>query len=123
VLAPNTGDIRFQENAGYGYAELNTLSQGFLADHWYRMEVIWGLGGLLTGKLYDSDGTTLLNTVSATSNLYTSGGIAFRGFEDLKYFDTITREAGVPEPSTGALVVLGIGLGGLAGYRRRRAGR
>jgi hypothetical protein len=113
VLAPNTGDIRFQENAGYAFNELNSSAQSFTADKWYRAEVIWGVGGSLTGNLFDSDGTTLLNTVTAASTLYSSGGIAFRGFGGVKAFDTVTVDSvAVPEPSTyvaGALLLLPIG--------------
>ena len=66
VLAPNTGDIRFQDNFGFGFSELDSVAQAFLADHWYRAEVVWGAAGAVTGNLYDSDGTTLLNSVSST---------------------------------------------------------
>jgi hypothetical protein len=37
----------------------------------------------------------LLNTVQATDNNITSGGIAFRAISDDKYFDTVTMTAGV----------------------------
>jgi hypothetical protein len=118
VLAPNTGDIRFQENPNYGFVELNTSAQSFVADKWYRAEVVWGVGGSLTGNLYDSDGTTLLNSVTDSSTLYTSGGIAFRGFDGVKAFDTITRNAVIPEPCT--LTLLGLGVMGMAVRRSRR---
>lgn len=124
VLAPNTGEILFQENAGFSsFMNLNNTSQAFAADKWYRAEVDWGLGGSLTGRLYDSDGTTLLNTVNAFSNLYTSGGIAFRGFENVKSFDTVDVQATAPVPEPSTALLLGIGLAGtaLAGRRMRMA--
>jgi hypothetical protein len=99
VLAGNTGDIRFQENPGYGLTELDTSPQAFVADKWYRIEVEWDLGGTLTGRLFDSDGTTLLNTVTSSSNLFTSGGIAFRSFPNV-IFDTIQRDVpATPTPT------------------------
>jgi hypothetical protein len=57
--------------------------------------VAWAVGGAITARLYDSNGTSLLNTVQATDNNITSGGIAFRAISDDKYFDTITMTAGV----------------------------
>src|SRR5439155_1161443 len=95
VLAPNTGQLIIQDNSGYGFYNLSAVSQGYLANHWYRLQVPWGVGGGITAKLFDSNGTTLLNTVQATDNNITSGGIAFRAISDDKYFDTITMTAGV----------------------------
>lgn len=114
VLAPNTGDIRFQENPSYGFTELGSSPQSFVADQWYRVEVDWDVGGMLTGSLYASDGTTLLNSVTSSSNLFTSGGIAFRGFGGVKFFDTIAL---VPEPGT--ILLIGLGLLGIGAMRRR----
>ena len=89
VVAPNTGDIRFQENNNYNYKELSRSFQAFEVDKWYRAEVVWGTDGSLTGNLYDSDGETLLNSVSDNSTLFSEGGIAFRGFDGVKAFDTV----------------------------------
>lgn len=120
VLAPNTGDIRFQENPSYGFTELNTSPQTFVPDKWYRAEVLWGISGSLAGNLYDSDGTTLLNTVTSNSTLYSSGGIAFRGFTSVKGFDTVDvlKVEPIPEPTT--MLLLGAGVIGIAGLGRRR---
>jgi hypothetical protein len=119
VLAPNTGQIIFQQNAGYFFADIGSSPQAFEADRWYRAEVLWGSGGLLTGRLFDSDGTTLLNTVNASSSLSSEGGIAFRGFGGVKDFDTITRDsAGEPIPEPETVVLMAIGLAGLFASRK-----
>ena len=89
VMAPNTGQFLLQRNVNYGYTDLAAAKQTWLADHWYRMEVGWAVGGSMTARLYDSDGATLLNTVTATDTTYTSGGIAFRVFGGTKDFDTV----------------------------------
>jgi hypothetical protein len=99
VLAGNTGDILLQENLAYSFSDLNSSPQTFVADKWYRVQVEWAPGGSLTGRLFDSDGTTLLNTVSSNSNLFTSGGIAFRSFPHA-VFDTIQRDVpATPTPT------------------------
>jgi hypothetical protein len=92
VAAPNTGQLLLQDNSGFGFTQLAAVSQAYQANHWYRLEVVWGSGGALTGHLYDGNGTTLLNTVTAADTAFTSGGIAFRatGSYD-KQFDTVTR--------------------------------
>src|SRR5205085_7113414 len=91
VAAPNTGQLILQSNVGYGYTNLAAVGQGWLANHWYRLEVDWGTSGTIVGKLFDSNGTTLLNSVTAATTAITSGGIAFRSIGSYdKYFDTVT---------------------------------
>jgi hypothetical protein len=126
VLAPNSSQLIFQNNAGYGFADISSTSQLYQSNKWYRAEVIWGTGGSLIGNLYDSNGTSLLNSVTASSDVYTSGGIAFRGFgAGVKAFDTIQRNGAdpievnpVPLPAAawGGLALMGL----VAAKRRRR---
>jgi hypothetical protein len=103
VLAPNTNEFMFQGNdttggsGGFKPAPRtlgSSVPQTYDADHWYRAEVVWGTDGTLAGNLYDSDGVTLLNTVTATETTITSGGIAFRGFGSDKLFDTVMVDDG-----------------------------
>lgn len=122
VLASNTRDIRFQNNFDYRYQELDTSSQGFDFNKWYLAEVVWGLGGLVTGNLYDSDGTTLLNSVSSTVGYSTSGGLAFRGFSNVS-FDTVTLTRGANVPTPGVGLLMGLGLFALFAQRRRAASK
>ncbi|MBA4062952.1 MAG: hypothetical protein C0501_04450 [Isosphaera sp.] len=113
VLAPNTNEFLLQANPGFnhpgmpsggtfavGAATLGAVAQSYAANTWYRVEVEWAVGGAITARLYGSDGTSLLNTVSGSSSLYTQGGIAFRSFgrpaasadrpsTDTVYFDTV----------------------------------
>ncbi|HKB40644.1 MAG TPA: hypothetical protein VKD72_29735, partial [Gemmataceae bacterium] len=100
VLAPNTGQFLIQNNSGFGFSNIGAANQpagGYQANHWYRLEVDWSTSGSITGKLFDSDGKTLLDTVTATtpSGGPTSGGIAFRAFGHNKYWDTVTDTPGV----------------------------
>ena len=97
-MAPNTGTLLLQRTEGeayYYYTDLAATDQVWLPDHWYRMEVTWGQYGTIVGRLYDSDGTTLLNELSGTDTTISSGGIAFRGFGAVKHFDTVGFPADV----------------------------
>jgi len=102
VLAPNTSEFLIQLNSGYSYTNLASVAQSWQLGHWYKVAIDWQSGGTITAYLYDSDGTTLLNSVTAVDNTFTQGGIAFRSFDSgyAAYFDTISREGAVPTQST-----------------------
>jgi len=107
VAAPNSGELILQENLGYGFTDLASVPQFFVANQWYRLEVDWGTSGTVIGKLFAGDGTTLLNTVTASTagSGITSGGVAFRATGSDKYWDTVTVTHGVNNfavPATGA---------------------
>jgi hypothetical protein len=96
VAAPNSGQFLLQEVFGFGtYVNVGAVSQSFLANHWYRLEVDLGTNGTVIGKLFDSNGTTLINQVSATGLGDTSGGFGFRAIGSDKYWDTVTDAPGV----------------------------
>jgi hypothetical protein len=95
VAAPNTGQLILMSDVGWGYTNLAAVSASFMSNHWYRLEVDWGTSGNIVGKLYDSNGTTLLRSVSASTRVITSGGIALRSIGNDKYWDTITDTSGV----------------------------
>ena len=79
-------DIRFQENVGYGYTELNISAQTWTTG-WYRMEVEFVSSTEVIGRLYDIDGVSLLNTVSQSYASIGERGIAIRSFGDLRFDD------------------------------------
>ncbi|HEY5315136.1 MAG TPA: ELWxxDGT repeat protein, partial [Pirellulales bacterium] len=93
VVGGNTDQLLLQDNTGYGFITLAAVSQTFQAGTFYRLQVNWGVGGTIVGQLYASDGTTLLNSLTATDNAITSGGIAFRGFGNNFDFDSVTVSA------------------------------
>ena len=99
-LAPNTMDFRIYANPGYGYETLSAVAFTWEADKWYRLEADWAVGGLITGRVYDSDGCTMLLETSVTDTRYTSGGIAFRYWytdsSGMGCFDTIINGAHGP---------------------------
>jgi hypothetical protein len=90
VLAPNTHQLILQKDQGFNPVDVAAVAQDYQPDQWYRLEVVWGTDNSITGNLYDSDGVTLLNSVTATvTPQFTSGGIAFRALGSDKYFDTV----------------------------------
>jgi hypothetical protein len=97
VAGVNTQQLILMANPNFGFTDLDASPQSWAPDTWYRMEVVWGPGGALTGNLYASDGTTLLNTVSATSTFVSAGDIAFRAFgSSAAFFDTVRVTSGSP---------------------------
>ena len=90
VLAADTGQLILQDNHSFGSTNVAAVSQTYVANHWYLLSVAWATGGSITGQLYDSNGTTLLNSVQGTDNTITSGGIAFHVTMSAKYFDTVS---------------------------------
>ena len=95
VAAANTGQLILQSNVNFGFRTLAAVNQTFQANHWYRLEVSWSTSGAILGKLFDSNGTTLLTQVSAATNDIRSGGIAFRATGSDKYWDTVSAVYGV----------------------------
>jgi hypothetical protein len=95
VAAANSNQLILMNNVGWGYTNLAAVNATYQANHWYRLEVDWSTTGNMVGKLFDSNGTTLLRSVSASTKVITSGGIALRSIGNDKYWDTITDTSGV----------------------------
>ena len=108
VLGGNTNTLILQRNAAFGFVTLAEVAQTWVANKWYRFEIVWGVGGSITGRLFDSDGTTLLNTVTAMDNTITSGGLAFRGFGPTHYVDTVLKGGQANEDWYSITAVLGL---------------
>jgi hypothetical protein len=88
VAGFNTANIIIQRNSGWGYASLVESPQSWQMNKWYRMEVVFDSTTDVTCNLYDSDGTTLLNSVSYSGITGLPAGIAMRGFGGV-HIDTI----------------------------------
>ena len=90
VVAPNTTSLIFQLNSGYSFSDQATVTQSITGTTWYYVEIEYNGGGSYTGRLYASDGTTLINSLTndygSTSTAY---GIAIRTF-GTGYIDTIS---------------------------------
>lgn len=108
TASPGTNQLLLSSNLGYGSTTLATANQTWQPDHWYRLEVDWGTSGKITAKVFDSDGTTQLGTVTATTSAITSGGIAFKSTGVTTIWDTVQVTPGANSFSLPA----GINLGG-----------
>ncbi|HEV3440768.1 MAG TPA: S53 family peptidase [Gemmata sp.] len=96
VLAPNTNQLIIQNNAGFeSFTNLAAVSQTYSANTWYLVQVQWGTSGNVIAKLYASNGTTLLNTVTAATGDTTVGTFAFRAIGSTTFFSTVTDTPGV----------------------------
>jgi len=94
VAAPNTGQLILQQNLNYGYADLAAVSQSYLGESLVSPGSQLGHERNHRRQALDSNGTTLLKSVTATTTAITSGGIAFRSTGNDKYYDTVTRPTG-----------------------------
>ncbi len=96
VLAPNSNQFLIQNNAGFNsYTNLAAANQTYAANTWYLVKLQWGTSGTVTANLYASNGTTLLNSVTAATGDVTPGTFAFRAIGSSKLFSTVTDTPGV----------------------------
>ncbi len=92
VAAPNTNQLYFERNAPYGtYTSLTTKSRTWSTGVWHKLEISFAAGGVVTGRVYAADGTTLLDTISTTIAGFTPGGVALRAFAAGTCIDTYER--------------------------------
>jgi uncharacterized repeat protein (TIGR01451 family) len=80
VVAPNTSQFMLQQNSGYLFSTAASISQTWQANKWYLVTVQFSSTSSVTCNVYDSDGTTLLNSLSGNSITGLPGGVAIRSF-------------------------------------------
>lgn len=91
VAAPNTSQLMFEREIPFGsYVAVATKSRGW-ASGWQKLEISFGAGGSVTGRVYAADGTTLLDTLTTTIAALTPGGVALRAFGSGTCVDTLAR--------------------------------
>src|SRR5262249_40825892 len=59
-----SGLLSLDNNSNYGdiLRASSAQMQAYQPGQWYLLTVVWGIGGSITGRLYASDGTTLLKS-------------------------------------------------------------
>jgi len=79
-LAPENNTFSFRKSPDYTYPFLKSASQTYKMHSWYRAELTFNTSTNVTGKLYASNGTTLLNSITFEIPDLTPGGVSFRGY-------------------------------------------
>jgi len=95
VAAANSKQLILMNDSGYGFSTISSASQTWQANHWYRMEVAWNINGTIVGRVFDSNGSTLLSSVTGSNSTITSGGFGFRATGSDKFWDTVNIQTGV----------------------------
>jgi hypothetical protein len=79
VLAPEKNSFDFRRSPDYTFPNLKSVTQTYKMNAWYRFELTFNTSTNVTGRLYASNGYTLLNTITLEVPDLLPGGIAFRG--------------------------------------------
>jgi uncharacterized repeat protein (TIGR01451 family) len=95
VTAANTSEFTLQRNNSFTFNTIVTKSQTYQLSHWYKVSVQFASTNSVVCNLFDSDGTTLLNTLSNSTITGVPGGVAMRSFNGFA-LDTIARGGGPP---------------------------
>ncbi len=107
LLAPNTSNLVVQQNSGFGYLDVAATPFTYTLNQWYKLEVEFVSSTSITGRLYDSTGTTVLATVNYTAASSLVGGVAIRSFSNVYIDDmktitgpnlTVSATLGTPQP-------------------------
>jgi hypothetical protein len=88
VFAPNAGSVLLNDCPGfYTFDDLETKPMTQSGGSWHKLEIEFGTGGQVTGRLYGPDGG-VVTTLTHTFSDFTPGGIAVRAFNDT-FIDTV----------------------------------
>ncbi len=78
TAAPNTDEFCFMDSTGWGYTIVATVPQSYTLNTWYKVVVEYLGGGGYEGRLYASDGVTLINSLFHDYGSASPGGVAMR---------------------------------------------
>lgn len=124
VGASNTSEIILQDNTGYGFKDKAWTSFSWESEKWYLIQLLWDSSGGMQVKLYDENKTMFLaSTPIYSTGAITPGGLALRGFNNYPQtfvdVDTNSIAGMVQLPEPGIMVLIGLGLVGLLGFRKK----
>jgi hypothetical protein len=116
VAASDEAKLAFADNTGYAMPAFGSSTSQVWGDQWYLLTIALSTDGhSATASLFDTDGSTLLNSLSVSGLSSSATGIALYGTGAA----AITSVAVVPEPESGALALVGLGMAAGAFWRRR----
>lgn len=76
---PSTNTLHFANSPDYTNPLLKVINQKYKLNVWYRVEITFNTQTNVTGKLYASNGITLLNSITLEIPDLLPGGLVFRG--------------------------------------------
>jgi Stigma-specific protein, Stig1 len=79
TFAPNTQQVVFYSNTSWAFGQVAFAPATLAVSTWYRIEVTFVAGTMVTGRIYNSAGTAIV-TLNATLPGLIPGGIALDGF-------------------------------------------
>jgi hypothetical protein len=79
AFAPNTNQVGFYANNAWGFAQVAVGAASFTVGVWYRAEVTFGAGGMVTGRVYTAAGATVA-TLTVTIPSLPMGGVSLYAF-------------------------------------------
>lgn len=81
VVAPNTSQFIIQRDIPYGtFVDYVAEDQTWLPGKWYKVSVLFNSPNSVTASLYDSDGVTLLHSLTCNAITGAPAGVAIRCF-------------------------------------------
>lgn len=109
VVGTETNQIQIERNPGYSFSSLAAAPLVLSPNQWHRLDLAWLSPTTAVGSVFASDGVTVLNSITQTTNLYTPGtGVALRGFGFGAWdADTLSVSA-VPEPPAWSMALVGM---------------
>lgn len=114
---------------GAQHEEITQVPFVWIPGKWYRLEATWSSSTAVSGRVFDSNGTSLLAQVSGISALFpggSSGGFAWRGFGGSHAMDTLFEGGGgvvtVPAMPMSWLITLVLGATAVGTLLLRRRG-
>lgn len=78
-VAPEKNTLDFRRSPDYTYPFLKSVSTNYKMNVWYFVELTYNTKTNVTGKLYASNGKTLLNSLTIELPDLSPGGVSFKG--------------------------------------------